>query len=122
MFPEREIKCPKPPEPLTVYRGYKFTIGIRLVVDKIWLYRLQQTEILTVEIRDNNNNIKIIKDYTADDVDTDDAIITVNFDESDTLKLSEGDNYISASVDGYMIMPPQKINVKEVAENAGKML
>lgn len=120
MFPERPVvkKEPDLPPGQIFYRGHKAVCGIQLVVDGIWRYQLQEGEQLTVEIRDESNTAVITKTFGASDIDTKDKIATAEFSESETSTLNADNKYfITAFVDGYVVLPAKPIYVKEVVQN-----
>lgn len=98
---------------LIIYAGHKISTGIQLIVDKVWRYKLQNNEQLTVQLRALDDTVKISKVYTAADVDDIDRIVTVTFDGNDT-NLPEGDYYLVATVDDYVVFPPVPVKIREV--------
>lgn len=98
---------------LIIYAGHKISTGIQLIVDKVWRYKLQNNEQLTVQLRALDDAVKISKVYTAADVDDIDGIVTVTFDGNDT-NLPEGDYYLVATVDDYVVFPPVPVKIRKV--------
>ena len=110
MFP------PKPdtkPKPLIVYKGHKISIGIQLVVDAVWRYKLQDNEQLTVQLRTVEDSVALTKVYTSADVDDDDKIVNVTLSSEDT-NLPEGDYYLAAFIDNFLIFEPVPVSIRKV--------
>ena len=114
MFPERPVKPPEPLPGWEIFRGNKAVCGVQLVVDKVWRYQLQEGEQLTVEIRDAENVPVLTKEFTSETIDNYDHIAVVELSENETALLTEDKYYITAFVDGYVVLKPVPVYVKEV--------
>ena len=110
MFPPK-IK----PKPLIIYKGHKISIGIQLVVDGDWRYKLQNDEQLTVQLRTPTDTVALEKVYTVADVDDEDKIVNVTLTGSDT-DLAEGEYYLAAFVDDYLIFEPKPVEIRKVVQ------
>ena len=109
MFPPKK----EPPKGLLIYAGHKISIGIQLVVDGEWRYKLQETDQLTVQLRTPADAVALSKVYTSADVDNVDKIVNVTFDGTET-NLPDGDYFLVAFVDDYVIFKPQPVEVRKV--------
>lgn len=101
------------PKPLIIYKGHKISIGIQLVVDAVWRYKLQNNEQLTVQLRAPDDSVKLEKVYTSADVDDEDKIVDVTLTGIDT-DLPEGDYYLVAFVDDYLIFDAKPVKIRKV--------
>lgn len=101
------------PKPLIIYKGHKISIGIQLVVDSVWRYKLQNDEQLTVQLRTADDEIRLEKIYTSADVDNEDKIVNVTLTGTDT-DLPEGDYYLAAFVDDYLIFDAKPVKIRKV--------
>ena len=108
-----------PPKPdqfagaLVIYSGHKVSIGIQLIVDKVWRYSLQSNEQLTVQLRKPDDSVVLEKVFTSEDVDAEDKIVTVTLDGEDT-NLPEGDYFLVAFADDYLIFEPKPVLIRKV--------
>ena len=110
MFPpKRETQ-----KSLTIYAGHKISIGIQLVVDGEWRYKLQNNEELTVQLLTGGDEVILQKTFTAADVDEEDKIVNVTFSGVET-NLPVGKYYLVALVDDYIVFRPQPVEVRKVA-------
>ena len=98
---------------LLIYAGHKISIGIQLIVDSVWRYKLQDNEQLTVQLRALDDSVKVSKAYTVADVDDEDKIVNVTFDGVDT-NLPDGDYYLVAFVDDYVVFQPAPVKIRKV--------
>ena len=110
MFPPKNK-----PKPLIIYKGHKISIGIQLVVDGDWRYKLQNDEQLTVQLRTHTDTVALEKVYTVADVDDEDKIVNVTLTGSDT-DLAEGEYYLAAFVDDYLIFEPEPVEIRKVVQ------
>ena len=101
------------PKPLIIYKGYKISIGIQLVVDSVWRYKLQNDEQLTVQLRTPADTVALEKVYTVADVDDEDKIVNVTLTGSDT-DLAEGAYYLVAFVDDYLVFTAKPVEIRKV--------
>lgn len=108
MFPPKR-------EPLipTIYARYKASLGIQLVVDKVWRYVLQSNEQLTVQFRKPDDTVALEKVYTSADVDPDDKIVNVELDAEDT-NLPDGMYYLCAFVNSFVVINAHPIAIRKV--------
>lgn len=113
MFPPQ-----KKDDGLIVYAGHKISIGIQLVVDAVWRYKLQNDEQLTVQLRDPVDTVKLEKVYTSADVDEEDKIVNVTLDGEDT-NLPEGKYFLMAFVDDYIVFEPKPVQIRKVVSVHG---
>lgn len=111
MFPPK--KEPPKPQPLVVYAGHHISIGIQLVVDKVWRYKLQNDEQLTVQLRKPDDTVVLEKVFTSADVDDEDKIVNVTLDGEDT-NLPDGDYFLVAFADDYLIFEPKPVLIRKV--------
>lgn len=111
MFPPEKPK----EKALIIYAGHKISIGIQLVVDGVWRYKLQNNEQLTVQLRTPEDVVTVEKVYTVADVDDEDKIVNVTFDGSDT-DLPDGKYYLVAFVDDYVIFNPELVEIRKVVK------
>lgn len=117
MFPERkpvqtEDNC------FTIYRGQKALCAIQLLVDNHWRYILKDTDVLNVQLRNADNEIIISKNFTKENVDEITKQVAVPFSEEETAALTQNKYFISAFMDGYVVLSSQPVYVREVVENA----
>ena len=110
MFPPRDDPFA---DALVIYAGYKISIGIQLVVDRVWRYTLQSDEQLTVQIRKPDDTIVLTKTYTKADVDPEDKIVNVTLNGEDT-NLPSGNYYLVGLVDDYVIFKPKPVVIRKV--------
>ena len=103
---------------LTIYAGHKISIGIQLVVDEIWRYKLDNNEQLTVQLRAPDDTVKLQKVYTSADVDDEDKIVNVTLDGTDT-DLPDGKYFLVAFVDDYVVFDPQPVTIRKVVSING---
>ena len=101
------------PKPLIIYKGHKISIGIQLVVDAVWRYKLQNDEQLTVQLRTPTDTIILEKVYTAADVDEEDKIVNVTLTGDDT-NLTEGKYNLVAFVDNYVVFKAKPVEIRKV--------
>lgn len=111
MFPPK--REPPKPHPLVVYAGHHISVGIQLVVDKVWRYALQSDEQLTVQLRTPDDAVKLEKVYTSADVDEEDKIVNVTLDGEDT-DLPNGSYFLVAFVDDYLIFDAKPVEIRKV--------
>ena len=108
---------PPKPDPvadaLTIFAGHKVSMGIQLVVDAAWRYALQDTEQLTVQLRKPDDTVALQKVFASTDVDDEDKIVNITFDNEDT-NLPEGKYFLVAFVDDYVIFEPQPVVIRKV--------
>lgn len=103
--------------PLVIYRGHKISIGIQLVVDAVWRYKLQNDEQLTVQLRKPDDTVALEKVFTSADVDAEDKIINVTLDGNDT-DLTEGKYFLAAFVDDYLVFEPKPVEIRKVVKTS----
>lgn len=113
MFPPKREKPDPFKDALVVYAGHKISIGIQLVVDAVWRYKMQSNEQLTVQLRTPDDVVKLEKVYTSADVDEEDKIVNVTFDGDDT-NLPDGKYYLCAFVDDYLIFDAKPVIIRKV--------
>ena len=111
MFPPK--REPPKPRPLMIYARHKISIGILLVVDGVWRYALQQDEQLTVQLRKPDDTVALEKVFTSADVDPDDKIVNVTLTGEDT-NLPDGEYFLTAFADDYLVIVPQPVLVRKV--------
>ena len=116
MFPPK--REPPKPQPLVVYAGHKVSIGIQLIVDKVWRYSLQSTEQLTVQLRKPDDSVVLEKVFTSSDVDDEDKIVNVTIDGEDT-NLPDGKYFLCAFVDDYVIFSAKPVVIRKVVSING---
>ena len=108
---------PPKPDPfagaLVIYSGHKVSIGIQLIVDRVWRYKLQNDEQLTVQLRKPDDTVVLEKVFTSSDVDDEDKIVNVTLDGEDT-NLPEGDYFLVAFADDYLIFEPKPVLIRKV--------
>jgi hypothetical protein len=118
MFPERIPM--KENEIFTIFRGYNAILSILLTVKirkGIWKYVLNTDEKLIVEIRNRHNEVQITKEYSKADVNPQSKRINVEFSAAETEKLKTEKHYITAYLNGYVVLNPQEIKIKDVVKN-----
>jgi hypothetical protein len=103
---------------LVIYSGHTVSIGIQLVVDSVWRYKLQSTEQLTVQLRKADDTVVLEKVFTSADVDDEDKIVNVTLDGEDT-NLPDGHYYLCAFVDDYVIFDAQPVVIRKVVAANG---
>ena len=103
---------------LVIYAGHKISIGIQLVVDAVWRYKLQSNEQLTVQLRKPDDSVVLEKIFTSADVDDEDKIVNVTLDGEDT-NLPDGKYYLVAFADDYLIFEPQPVIIRKVVSANG---
>lgn len=108
MFPPK-----KEPKGVLVYAGHRISLGIQLVVDGNWRYKLQNDEQLTVQLRTPADDVVLSKVYTAADVDPEDKIVNITFDGAET-NIPDGDYFLVAFVDDFVVFKPQPVRVRKV--------
>ena len=108
MFPPK-----KTTDALIIYAGHKISVGIQLIVDAVWRYKLQSSETLTVQLRTPNDTVVLEKVFTVSDVDDEDKIVNVTLDSTDT-DLPEGEYYLVALVDDYVVFKPKPVEIRKV--------
>lgn len=113
MFPPKREEPDPFKDALVVYAGHKVSIGIQLIVDKVWRYSLQSTEQLTVQLRKPDDSVVLEKIFTSADVDAEDKIVTVTLDGEDT-NLPDGKYYLCAFVDDYLIFDAKPVIIRKV--------
>lgn len=111
MFPPK--REPPKKEPLVIYAGHKISIGIQLIVDEYWRYKMQSNEQLTVQLRTPDDVVKLEKVYTSADVDEEDRIVNVTLDGEDT-DLPNGSYFLVAFVDDYLIFDAKPVEIRKV--------
>ena len=111
------MSFPPRPDPfadaLVIYSGHKISIGIQLVVDAVWRYKLQDDEQLVVQLRKPDNSVALEKVYTSADVDDEDKIINVTLNGEDT-NLPDGPYFLCAFVDDYVIFDAKPVVIRKV--------
>ena len=116
------MSFPPRPDPfkgaLVIYSGHKISIGIQLVVDAVWRYKLQSNEQLTVQLRKPDDSVVLEKIFTSADVDDEDKIVNVTLDGEDT-NLPDGKYYLVAFADDYLIFEPQPVIIRKVVSANG---
>lgn len=117
MFPPKRDDDPFK-DALIVYAGHKVSVGIQLIVDEVWRYSLQNNEELTVQLRTPDDTVKLEKVFTAADVDSEDKIVNVTFNSTDTT-LPDGKYYLVGIVDDYIIFEPKPVIIRKVVSNHG---
>lgn len=105
-------------EALVIYAGHKVSIGIQLIVDKVWRYSLQSNEQLTVQLRKPDDSVVLEKVFTSADVDDEDKIVTVTLDGEDT-NLPDGKYFLCAFVDDYVIFSAKPVVIRKVVSING---
>ena len=113
MFPPQ-----KKEDALTVYAGHKISIGIQLIVDEVWRYKLQNGEQLTVQLRKPDDSVVLEKVFTSEDVDDEDKIVNVTLDGEDT-NLPDGKYFLCAFVDDYVIFSAKPVVIRKVVSING---
>jgi hypothetical protein len=113
MFPPKREEPDPFKDALVVYAGHKISIGIQLVVDAVWRYKMQSNEQLTVQLRDPNDNVVLEKVFTSADVDEEDKIVNVTLDGEDT-SIPDGKYYLCAFVDDYLIFDAKPVIIRKV--------
>ena len=116
MFPPK--REPPKPHPLVVYSGHHISVGIQLVVDRVWRYALQSDEQLTVQLRKPDDTVVLEKVFTSADVDDEDKIVNVTLDGEDT-NLPDGKYYLCAFVDDYVIFDAKPVVIRKVVSANG---
>lgn len=114
MFPPKEH--PPIDHSIIVYAGHKISIGIQLIVDKVWRYSLRSDEQLTVQLRKPDDSIVLEKIFTSSDVDTEDKIVNVTLSGEDT-NLPDGKYYLCAFVDDYVIFDAKPVKIRKVVSD-----
>lgn len=113
---------PPKPDPfkgaLVIYAGHNVSIGIQLVVDAVWRYKLQSEEQLTVQLRKPDDSVVLEKVFTSADVDDEDKIVNVTLDGEDT-DLPDGKYYLCAFVDDYVIFDAKPVVIRKVVSANG---
>lgn len=97
---------------MIILKGKRAVCGIQLTIDRAWRYVMQDQDLLTVRITDDERHT-ITKTYTSDDVDDIDKMITVELSPEDTSQLSLGRGIITAYMNELGVLPPQEIMIKE---------
>lgn len=113
MFPPK-----KQDDALVIFAGHKISLGIQLVVDEVWRYKLQSGETLTVQLRKPDDTVELEKVYTSSDVDDEDKIVNVTLSGEDT-NISPGKYFIVAFVNDYVIFEPRPVTIRKVVTNHG---
>ena len=111
MFPPKK-ETPKP-QPLVIYAGHKISIGIQLIVDEVWRYKLEDNEQLTVQLRTPADSVALSKVYTSADVDDEDKIVNVTLEGTET-DLPDGEYFLVAFVDDYVVFEPKSVEIRKV--------
>lgn len=115
MFPERKINKPFL---FAITSGYSFVFGILLLVERHWIYEIEDNDEILLKICDSCENSVIEKVLTKSDCDQEDRIITVKLSADDTGKLKPGEKYFAVGTfDGKVIIPAVKIKVKSIVES-----
>ena len=113
---------PPKPDPfagaLVIYAGHKISIGIQLVVDAVWRYKLQSNEQLTVQLRAPDDTVKLQKVFTSADVDEEDKIVNVTLDGEDT-NMPDGKYFLVAFVNDYVIFDAKPVIIRKVVSMHG---
>lgn len=113
---------PPKPDPfkgaLVIYSGHNVSIGIQLIVDAVWRYKLQSEEQLTVQLRKPDDSVVLEKVFTSADVDDEDKIVNVTLDGEDT-NLPDGKYYLCAFVDDYVIFDAKPVVIRKVVSANG---
>lgn len=116
------MSFPPRPDPfkgaLVIYAGHKISIGIQLVVDAVWRYKLQDDEQLTVQLRKPDDTVVLEKVFTSADVDDEDKIVNVTLTGEDT-NLPDGKYYLCAFVDDYVIFDASPVVIRKVVSANG---
>lgn len=113
MFPPQ-----KQEDVLIIYSGHKISIGIQLIVDEVWRYKLDNNEDLTVQLRKPDDTVALEKVYTSADVDDEDKIVNVTLDGEDT-NLPDGKYFLVALVDDYIVFEPKPVQIRKVVSVHG---
>lgn len=98
---------------MTIFKGKSKVCGMTLVVDEVWRYKLPEGDILKWTLEDANGQTVLEKTYTGADVDDYDKVIVVNITAEETLQLSPGAYYFTASVNDMHVSGPTFIEVRE---------
>ena len=113
---------PPKPDPfagaLVIYAGHKISIGIQLVVDAVWRYKLQSNEQLTVQLRAPDDTVKLQKVFTSADVDEEDKIVNVTLDGEDP-NMPDGKYFLVAFVNDYVIFDAKPVIIRKVVSMHG---
>ena len=116
------MSFPPKPDPfadaIVIYAGHNVSIGIQIVVDAVWRYKLQDNERLTVQLRKPDDTVVLEKVFTSADVDDEDKIVNVTLDGEDT-NLPDGKYYLCAFVDDYVIFDSKPVVVRKVVSANG---
>lgn len=111
------MSFPPKPDPfkgaLVIYAGHKVSIGIQLIVDRVWRYKMQSNEQLTVQLRNQADSVVLEKVFTSADVDDEDKIVNVTLTGEDT-NLPDGKYYLCAFVDDYLIFDAKPVIIRKV--------
>lgn len=108
----------KKDESLVIYSGHKISIGIQLVVDDVWRYKLDQDEQLVVQLRKPDDTVALEKVFTSADVDDEDKIVNVTLSGDDT-NLPDGKYYLVAFVGGYVVVDAKPVTIRKVVSAHG---
>ena len=108
----------KKDESLVIYSGHKISIGIQLVVDDVWRYKLDQDEQLVVQLRKPDDTVALEKVFTSADVDDEDKIVNVTLSGDDT-SLPDGKYYLVAFVGGYVVVDAKPVTIRKVVSAHG---
>jgi len=109
----RNIEISVGGQTMTVYKGKEAVCGIQLTVDRVWRYIMTDNDTLIVKVSDEKGHT-ISKEFTSNDVDSIDKKITVIFTPEQTAGLTVGNGKIAAYLNELVVLPPQKIKIKEV--------
>lgn len=116
------MSFPPKPDPfkgaLVIYAGHKVSIGIQLIVDRVWRYKLQSNEQLTVQLRNPDDSVVLEKVFTSADVDEEDKIVNITLDGEDT-NLPDGKYFLCAFVDDYLIFDAKPVVIRKVVSANG---
>ena len=97
---------------MIIYRGKRAVCGIQLTIDRAWRYTMTAEDVLTVKATDDYGNV-ISTEMTAEDVDSIDKMLTVNFLPEQTINLLPGYGKLAAYLNDLVVVHPQKIKIKE---------
>ena len=97
---------------MNIYVGKEAVCGIQLTIDKVWRYAMTAEDTLTVKVADTEGNvISTILNNSA--VDSIDKMVTVIFPASLTAHLVPGKGKLMAYMNDLVVLPAQKIMIKE---------
>lgn len=97
---------------MIIYKGKKAVCGIQLTIDRVWRYKMQSEDVLTVRFTDDERHT-VTKTYNSDACDSIDKQITIELSPEDTSQLSLGRGIITAYMNELCVLPPTAIYIKE---------